>query len=105
MEVEWAGIWPVSTFLASFPGSSGTRIIHAWRDWYLFSRDHDVIKIEPGVLEQKGNVLRIIQQNLRSTLSVASFPSSPRFSVLQAMENWPGPGNEAVCVWYLLSDS
>ena len=32
--------------------------------------DHDVIKIGPEFLEQKGNVLRVIQPALRSTLGV-----------------------------------
>ena len=41
-----------------------------WRAWYIFSRDHDVIKIGPEFLEQKGNVLRVIQPALRSTLGV-----------------------------------
>ena len=54
--------------LASFPGSPE-------REMYTrgepgFSRDHDVIKIGPEFLELKGNVLRIIQPALRSTLSV-----------------------------------
>ena len=52
------------------PRLSGTRIIHAWRAWYIFSRDHDVIKIGPEFLEKKGNVLCIIQPALRSTLGV-----------------------------------
>ena len=56
--------------LASFPGSPGTRIVHAWRAWYIFTRDHDVIKIGPEFLEQKDNVLRIIQQTLCSMRSV-----------------------------------
>ena len=38
--------------------------------WYIFSRDHDVIKIGPEFLELKGNILRIIQPALRSTLGV-----------------------------------
>ena len=49
--------------LASFPGSPGTRIVHAWRAWYLFY----VIKIG---LKQKGIVLRVVQRTMRSTLSV-----------------------------------
>ena len=56
--------------VASFPGSPGTRIIHAWRAWYIFSCDHDVIEIGPEFLEQKGNVLRVIQPTVRSTLGV-----------------------------------
>ena len=52
------------------PRLSGTRNIHAWRAWYIFSRDHDVIKIGPEFLEQKGNVLRVIQPALCSTLGV-----------------------------------
>ena len=43
------------------------QIVHAWRAWYIFSRDHDVIEIGPEFL---GNVLCVIQQNLRSTLGV-----------------------------------
>ena len=43
---------------------------HAWRAWYIFSRDHDVIKIGPEFSEQKANVLRVIQPALRSTLGV-----------------------------------
>ena len=43
---------------------------HAWTARYIFSRDHDVIKIGPQFLEQKGNVLGVIQPALRSTLGV-----------------------------------
>ena len=43
------------------PRLSGMQNIHMWRVWYILSRDHDVIKIGPEFLEQKGNVLRIIQ--------------------------------------------
>ena len=57
------------TVVASFPGSPGTRIEHAWRAWYIFSHDHDVIKIGPEFLEQK-DILRIIQPILCSTLGV-----------------------------------
>ena len=52
------------------PRLSGTRNVHAWRAWYIFSRDHDVIKIEPEFLEQKGNILCVIQPALHSTLGV-----------------------------------
>ena len=52
------------------PRLSGTQNRHAWRAWYIFSRDQDVIKIGPEFLEQKGNVLHIIQPALRSTLGV-----------------------------------
>ena len=52
------------------PRLSGTRNVHALRAWYIFSRDHDIIKIGPEFLEQKGNVLRVIQPTLRSTLGV-----------------------------------
>ena len=34
------------------------------------SHDHDLIKIGPEFLGQKGNILRVIQQTLRSMLSV-----------------------------------
>ena len=43
------------------------------RAWYLFSHDHDVSKIGPEFLEQKGNVLRFIQRTLHSTLGVHDF--------------------------------
>ena len=56
--------------LALFPGSPGMQIVYLWRAWYLFSRDHDVIEIGPEFLEQKGNVLHVIQSTLRLTLSV-----------------------------------
>ena len=46
------------------------RIVHAWKAWYLSSRNHDVIKIGREFLEQKGNFLRIIQPTLHSTLGV-----------------------------------
>ena len=48
------------------------RIVYAWRAWYIFSRDqwHDVIEIGPEFLEQKGNVLRIVQPTMRSMLGV-----------------------------------
>ena len=52
------------------PRLSGTQNIHAWRAWYIFSRDHDVIKIGPELLEQIANVLRVIQPALRLTLGV-----------------------------------
>ena len=52
------------------PGLSGTRIVHAWRAWYIFSRDHDANQLGPEFLEQKGNLLLIIQSTLRSTLGV-----------------------------------
>ena len=52
------------------PRLSGTRNVHAWTAWYIFSRDHDVIKIGPKFLERKGNALRVIQLALRSTLGV-----------------------------------
>ena len=42
------------------PRLPGTQNVHVWRAWYLFSCDHDVIKIGPEFLQQKGNVLLII---------------------------------------------
>ena len=47
-----------------------TQIVHVWRAWYLFSCDHDVIEIGPEFLEQKGKVLHVIQQHLRSVFSM-----------------------------------
>ena len=61
---------PQYIVISLVPRLSGTRNVHAWRAWYIFSRDHDVIKIGPEILEQKGNVLRVIQPTLRSTLGV-----------------------------------
>ena len=52
------------------PRLPGMRNVHVWRAWYLFSRDHDIIKIGPKLLEQKGNILHVIQSTLCSTLSV-----------------------------------
>ena len=40
------------------------------RAWYLFSRDHDVIKTGPELLEQKGNAFRVVQPTMRSTLNI-----------------------------------
>ena len=42
----------------------------------FFSRDHDVIGIGPDFLERKGDVLRVILQNLCSTLGVYDIRSS-----------------------------
>ena len=55
---------------SSIPRLSGTRNVHVWRSWYISSCDHYVTKIELEFLEQKSNVLRIIQPALRSTLGV-----------------------------------
>ena len=52
------------------PRLSGTRNKQAWRAWYIFSHDHDVIKTGLEFLEQKGNILCVIQPALRSTLGV-----------------------------------
>ena len=57
-------------YISLVPRLPGMRNVHAWRVWYLFSRDHDVIKIGSDFLEQKGNVLHVIQPTLRSTLGV-----------------------------------
>ena len=59
------------------PRLPGTRNVHAWRAWYLFSHDHDVIEIGPEFLEQKGNVLRVIQPTLRSMLGVYDIRPPP----------------------------
>ena len=42
----------------------------AWRAWYLFSREHDVIGKWRKVSEQTGCVSRISQLTTRSTLGV-----------------------------------
>ena len=52
------------------PRLSGMRTVHTWRAWYIFSRDHDVIEIGPEFLEQKVNVLRVIQPTWHSMLGV-----------------------------------
>ena len=57
-------------FISLVPRLFGTRNVHAWRACYIFSRDHYVIKIGPEFFEQRGNVLRIIQPALHSTLGV-----------------------------------
>ena len=42
----------------------------AWRAWYLFSREHDVIGKWRKISEQTGCVSRISQLTTRSTLGV-----------------------------------
>ena len=42
----------------------------AGRAWYFSSRGHDVIKIGPELLEQKGNVFRVVQPTMHSTFCV-----------------------------------
>ena len=61
------------------PRLPGMRNVHAWRAWYLFSCDNDVIEIGPEFLEQKGNVLRIIQPTLHSMLGVCDIPPIARY--------------------------
>ena len=71
--VSWQYLWlelPNSVQSSLIPRLLGTQNVHVWRAWYLFSRDHDVIKIRPEFLEQKGDVLPVIQPTLHSTLSV-----------------------------------
>ena len=36
----------------------------------FFSRDHDLVEIEPEFLEQKDNILHVIQPTLHPTLGV-----------------------------------
>ena len=55
-------------FTSLVPRLPGMRNVHAWRAWYLFSCNYDIFKIGPEFLEQKGNVLRIIQQTLHLML-------------------------------------
>ena len=62
--------WFISFRIASFSGSPEREYVYTGRAWYLFSHEHDVIEIGPEFLEQKGNVLSIVQPNMRSTLSV-----------------------------------
>ena len=52
------------------PKLPGIQNVHTWSAWYLFSCDHDVMEIGLEFLEQKGNVLCVIQPTLRSTLGV-----------------------------------
>ena len=51
--------------VASFPGfpALGREDVYTGTAWYLFSCDHDVIKIGPEFLEQKGNVLYVCSTN------------------------------------------
>lgn len=44
---------------------------------YLFSRDHDIIKIGPECLEQKGNVLHVVRLTMHLTFDVLIFPPLP----------------------------
>ena len=45
---------PKKVSIASLvPRLSGTRILHVWRTWYIFSCDHDVTKLGTEFLEQK----------------------------------------------------
>ena len=44
---------------------------------YLFSRDHDIIKIGPECLEQKGNVLHVVRLTMHLTFDVLIFPPPP----------------------------
>ena len=37
--------------------------VNTGRAWYLFSHEHDVIKIRPEFLEQKGNILHVLLIN------------------------------------------
>ena len=60
----------IAISLASFPGSPEREINTRGKPGMFFSRDHDVIEIGTEFLEQKGNVLRVIQPALRSTLGV-----------------------------------
>ena len=63
--------------LSLVPRLSGTRNIHAWRAWYIFSRDHDVIKIGP-------RVFRTERQRFASYFTSFAFNNQ--------------------CVWYSLPD-
>ena len=36
------------------------KYVYVGRAWYLFSYEHDIVKIGPGFLEQKGNVLGVV---------------------------------------------
>ena len=51
--------------VASFPDfpALGREDVYTGTAWYLFSCDHDVIKIGPEFLEQKGNVLHVCSTN------------------------------------------
>ena len=63
--------------------------VYAGRAWYLFSCEHDIVKIGPEFLEQKGNVLCVVQPNIRSTLGIYDIQ-------LQCSHSGAGePGNEA----------
>ena len=51
--------------------------MYVGRVWYLFSHDHDVIKIGPEFLEQKGNILLLVQPTMFSVCSVYDIPPPP----------------------------
>ena len=64
--IEYDGIRKAS--LALFPGSPALECeMHAWRVWYLFSRENDVIKKGPEFLEQQGNVLHTVQPTIHGS--------------------------------------
>ena len=45
-------------------------VMQAWRAWYFLSCNHGVIKIGPEILEQKSNILHVVQPTMHSTLDV-----------------------------------
>ena len=69
LQEGWAGN-EAGLGLVSLPGSPERELYVHGEAGIFFSCDHDVIEIGPGFLEQKGNVLRIVQQTMHSTLGV-----------------------------------
>ena len=69
LQEGWA--WNEAGFrLASLPGSPERELYVHGEPGIFFSCDHDVIKIGPGFLEQKGNISHIVQQTMHLTLGV-----------------------------------
>ena len=67
---DLAGFKSVSSgkIIASFPGSYAPK--RRCREPVFFSRDHDIIEMGPELLEQKDNILHIVQLTMCSTFSV-----------------------------------
>ena len=59
-----------TSFQAPTLGNVSVEVMQAWRAWYFLSCDHGVIKIGPEFLEQKSNILHVVQPTMHSTLGV-----------------------------------
>ena len=91
---------PVSCLSCELPAPK-LEDVYAGRAWYLFSRDHDVIKIGPEFLEQKGIgqpcVQRLASFDPRLSMNrttknrlAISIPGSPGIAWLVSIPGSPG---------------